>query len=109
MNHNSRKEQCCRLLSKYPSSIPIIVHTRDKSIILPQSKFIVPNHITFSQFMTILRKKINLSKEEALFAFVNHRVVSSAADPLSVVYDIHKDTDGFLTLTLCKENTFGMK
>lgn len=56
--------------------------------------------------MYVIRKRIALSPEKALFVFVNG-VLPPTAALLSTVYDEHADADGFLYVTFSGENTFG--
>lgn len=58
------------------------------------------------QFVYVIRKRIKLSAEKALFVFVNG-VLPPTAALLSTIYDEHADPDGFLYVTFSGENTFG--
>lgn len=97
---------------KYPHYIPIIVRGRDK-LELSKTKYLVTGDVTVSQFMCILRKKIEVSNgskvecKHGLFLFVNNRLPSSTT-LMSCLYENEKDPQtGMLFITLCKENTFG--
>jgi GABA(A) receptor-associated protein len=50
------------------------------------------------QFCYVIRKRIKLAPEKAIFIFVNE-VLPPAAALMSSVYDEHKDEDGFLYIT----------
>ena len=54
----------------------------------------------------IIRKRIKLKPEEALFVIVNNNLVSSS-EQINSVYEKHKDEDGFLYVIYTSENTFG--
>ena len=73
---NKLKESVKKIIEKYPDRVPVYV-TRgkgDKHLKnIDQNKFIVPEDITVAQFMTIIRKKIDLSPEMALFLFCKQR------------------------------------
>jgi autophagy-related protein 8 len=61
--------------------------------------------LTFGQFVYVIRKKIKLSPDKAIFVCVN----SVLPAPSASMYDIHavyKDDDGFLYLTYSGENSF---
>lgn len=73
---------------------------------LDKQKFLVPSAITVSQFMWILRKRIALSDDRALFLFVRRSLPPSSADMLSI-YDEFADEDGFLYVAYSSESTFG--
>ena len=61
---------------------------------------------SFSQFLYIVRKRINLNQSEALFLFVNNKLVPSNKSIFDV-YDKEQDKDGFLYIIYNNENTFG--
>jgi GABA(A) receptor-associated protein len=67
---------------------------------------LVPSDLTVGQFVYVVRKRISLAPEKALFVFVGATLPPSAA-LLATVYDKHKDRDGFLYVQYSSENTFG--
>ena len=62
--------------------------------------------ITITQYMYLLRKKFNIKPEESLFIFINDTVPTSTT-LMSYLYYKHKDKDGFLYISVLKENVFG--
>ena len=56
--------------------------------------------------MYVIRKRIKLSPEKAIFVFENN-VLPPTAALMSAVYDDHRDDDGFLYIAYSGENTFG--
>ena len=58
------------------------------------------------QFIYVIRKRLRLKPEEAIFLFVNGQFISSSAI-IGQIYDNLKDADGFLYMQYSKENTFG--
>ena len=54
----------------------------------------------------IVRKRIKIAPEKALFIFVNGTMPATHAS-VDEIYEKHQDEDGFLYLTYCTENTFG--
>ena len=96
-----------RILDKYPDKIPIIVETNDKDLpTLLKTKYLAPKDLTFGQFLYVIRGKLNLPPEKALFMFVNN-TIPSTSDLLDSVYDKQKDKDNFLYISVNSENTFG--
>jgi len=73
---------------------------------IDKRKFLVPNDITIAQFMWIIRKRIQLSPEKAIFLFVNKTMPLSSAT-MGEIYADHKDEDSFLYVAYGGENTFG--
>ena len=64
----------------------------------------MPADLTVGQFVYVIRKRIKLSPEKAIFIFVNN-VLPPTAALMSSIYDDHKDADGFLYVTYSGENT----
>jgi len=103
-----RQAEAQRIREKYPERIPVIVEKAEKSDIadIDKQKYLVPADLTVGQFVYVIRKRIKLSPEKAIFIFVNN-VLPPTAALVSAVYEEHKDEDGFLYITYSGENTFG--
>jgi GABA(A) receptor-associated protein len=69
-------------------------------------RYLVPADLTVGQFVYVIRKRIKLSSEKAIFIFVKN-VLPPTAAMMSSIYEEHKDEDGFLYFTYSGENTFG--
>jgi GABA(A) receptor-associated protein len=107
-SEEKRLSESCRILAKYPDRIPIIVE-KDPSGKIPdidKNKFLVPGDLTVGQFLHVIRKRIKLQPEQALFIFINN-VIPPTSNLLSIVYGIHKDPDGFLYCLYTGESVFG--
>jgi GABA(A) receptor-associated protein len=104
-----RFAESSRILEKYPDRIPIICEKVKGKNDLPdidKNKYLVPFDLTIGQFMFVIRKRIHLKSEEALFVFINDFIPSSSYI-LGQIYDQYKDPDGFIYINYSKENTFG--
>jgi GABA(A) receptor-associated protein len=97
-----------RIRTKYPDRIPVIMEKHQSSTIptLSQTKFLVPSNLVVSQLLYVIRKRIKLNPNEALFIFVNDTLPSSSMDVMSL-YNTQAQPDGFLYITYSNENTFG--
>jgi GABA(A) receptor-associated protein len=86
----------------------VIVEKAEKSDIpdIDKKKYLVPADLTVGQFVYVVRKRIKLSSEKAIFIFVKN-VLPPTAAMMSSIYEEHKDEDGFLYFTYSGENTFG--
>ena len=73
---------------------------------IDKNKFLVPKDLNMNQFVYIIRKRIKLDKSQSIFLMVNNSLCPSNT-PVSVIYDDHKDEDGFLYIKYTGENTFG--
>jgi len=103
-----RKQEAERILQKYPDRIPVICEKADKSDIpdIDKKKYLVPADLTVGQFIYVIRKRIKLPPEKAIFIFVNN-VIPPTAALKSAIYEEQKDEDGFIYITYSGENTFG--
>ncbi|KAJ9512188.1 hypothetical protein QJQ45_012658 [Haematococcus lacustris] len=103
-----RKAEAARIKDKYPDRIPVIVEKADKSDIpdIDKKKYLVPSDLTVGQFVYVIRKRIKLTPEKAIFIFVRNILPPTAA-LMSSIYEEHRDEDGFLYITYSGENTFG--
>ena len=97
-------EKCSHILEKYPTSVPIII--KKNNVNIRNKKFIVPKEIMLSEFITILRKKMELTEKEALYILFNNSLCPTA-EYIERIYEQHADEDGYLYATITKENTFG--
>ena len=58
------------------------------------------------QFIFIIRKRVELPAEQAIFLFVNGNIPPTAA-LMSIIYNENRAPDGFLYIQYASENTFG--
>jgi len=108
-NHlEQRKSEAEKIRTKYPDRIPVVVERVANSHIadIDKRKFLVPNDISVAQFMWIIRKRIQLPSEKAIFLFVN-KTIPQSSSTMGQVYNTFKDEDGFLYIAYSGENTFG--
>ncbi|KAG8659444.1 hypothetical protein MANES_02G038300v8 [Manihot esculenta] len=68
--------------------------------------YLVPADLTVGQFVYVIRRRIKLSAEKAIFIFVDN-VLPPTGAIMSAIYEEKKDEDGFLYVTYSGENTFG--
>jgi len=104
----TRVVECSRILKKHSDRVPIIV-CKDKGCNLmniDKQKYLVPKDMTLAQFIYVIRKRIQLKANEALFILINNSLVPGNR-LLQDVYETNKDTDGFLYIIYSSENTFG--
>ncbi|XP_057756185.1 autophagy-related protein 8C-like isoform X1 [Arachis stenosperma] len=88
--------------------VQVIVEKADRSDIpeIDKKKYLVPADLTVGQFVYVVRKRMMLGAEKAIFVFVNNTLPPTAS-LMSAIYEEHKDQDGFLYMTYSGENTFG--
>lgn len=73
MLQEKRKAEADRIREKYPDRIPVICEKVDKSDIptVDKKKYLVPSDLTVGQFVYVIRKRIKLNPEKAIFIFIN--------------------------------------
>jgi GABA(A) receptor-associated protein len=106
---SERLDETTRILVKYPDRIPIICEKNPKSKETPEidkNKYLVPYDLSVGQFMYVVRKRLALPPEKALFFFIGGTIPSSSS-LLNNIYYQSKDEDGFLYIQYSLENTFG--
>ncbi|KAM7261096.1 hypothetical protein ACFE04_026571 [Oxalis oulophora] len=104
----TRRSEASRIREKYPERIPVIVERAAKSDIasIDKKKYLVPADLTVGQFVYVIRKRIKLNADRAIFIFVDNVLPPTGAQ-LSNIYEEKKDADGFLYITYSGENVFG--
>ncbi|XP_050368791.1 autophagy-related protein 8C-like [Argentina anserina] len=95
-------------MQKYPDRLPVIVEKAIKSDIpnIDKNKYLVPADTTVGHLTSVVRKRMNISAEKAIFIFVKN-VLPPTAALMSAIYEENKDDDGFLYMTYSGENVFG--
>lgn len=109
ISFHERLSESRRISEKFPGRIPVIVERSPRDNLVPnldKEKFLVPGDLTTAQFIYIIRKRLTLPSETALFLFVNG-VLPTTATLVRELYGMYKDHDGFLYAQYSGENTFG--
>ncbi len=106
-----RMDEASRVISKYPDRLPIIC---EKSLAaskdcpdIDKKKYLVPKDLTIGQFLYIVRKRLVLPPEKAIFLFVGKSIPPSTSF-VNDIYNSYKDKDGFLYIEYGFENVFGL-
>jgi microtubule-associated protein 1 light chain len=77
----------------------VIVERFHKERILPlmeKKKFLVPQELTMSQFVTIIRNRMTLGSNQAFYLLIDSKGICSMSLTLAEVYEKEKSQDGFL-------------
>ena len=105
-----RSLEAKRIMSKYKDRIPIICekakHCGKDCPLIDKKKYLVPIDLTVAQFIYVIRKRLKLESEKAMFIFVNGQIPTNS-HLISDLYNKNKDKDEFLYVTYALENTFG--
>ena len=109
-----RISESTRILAKYPDKIPVIIECQDKELNgrINKKKFLVPNDISISYLLQIIRGRIKLESSKAIFMYVDNKLLT----PHIMMREIYNNyitnkrqekEDKFLYIELAYENTFG--
>lgn len=108
-NHSLEKRQAESLAikKKYPDRLPVICEVApNQTINLDKNKYLVPIDLTVGQFLYVIRKRLKLTPEQAIFVFVNNTLPPTSS-LMSHLYNENRDEDGFLYTVVSAESTFG--
>ena len=73
---------------------------------IDKKKYLVPCDLTAGQFVYVIRKRLALPPEQAIYISVNGTIPPTAS-LMSTIYSENKDSDGFLYCQYTGENVFG--
>lgn len=101
-----------KIMASHPDRLPVLVFTdstwnRESIAPLDKNKYLVPKDLTVGQFLYVIRKRIKLAPEKAMFLFVGKNVLPPTSALMSEVYEDNKEDCGFLFCSICGESTFG--
>ena len=105
---DKRKSECDRIMTKHNDRLPIIVSKCSRCILpmIDKEKYLVSKDMNLGQFIYVIRQRIKLKPNEALFILVNN-TLQPGNRLIKDIYNELKDSDGFLYIHYSSENTFG--
>jgi GABA(A) receptor-associated protein len=105
-----RWKEAHKVINNYPDRVPIICERANTSSTdcpeIDKNKYLVPKDLTIGQFMYVIRKRLRLPSEKAIFIFIGG-VIPPSSQLIADVYEFYRDYDGFLYITYAFENVFG--
>jgi GABA(A) receptor-associated protein len=115
-------EECQRILLKYPEKIPIYLEKYkensynfykiyksekiDEVSNISNKKFLVNYDTTVGEFLYLLRKRIKMKPDKAIFLFINDKLCATH-EPFGQIYEREKNFLNFLHVIYSFESTFG--
>jgi GABA(A) receptor-associated protein len=105
-SYDARKKEADKLRKKYPDKYPVVCDTDKTAPKLDKNKYLVSGDITIGQFLYVVRKRIELTPEYALYFYINGRLLPPSQLVSQVYNEMHED-DGFLYIQIFGESTFG--
>ena len=107
LEERQKESKRIRTNPKFKNRVPIIAQPAKNCVYkIDRTKYLVPADLTMAQFAYVIRKRLKLNPEAALFFYVNNRL-AAMSDLLKQVDHDSRDEDGFLYITFNGENTFG--
>ncbi|KAL5463971.1 hypothetical protein EMCRGX_G032924 [Ephydatia muelleri] len=106
----SRSDEVSSIRAKFPQKVPVIVerYAQEKDLpVLDKTKFLVPEELTMSQFVTIIRNRMGLAQNQTFYLLVNNKALASLSTTLAEIYRLEKDEDGFLYMVYASHEFFG--
>ncbi|XP_038650027.1 gamma-aminobutyric acid receptor-associated protein-like [Scyliorhinus canicula] len=103
-----RRAEGEKIRAKYPDKVPVIVERSPNTRVaeLDKKKYLVPSDLTVGQFCFLIRKRIQLRPEEALFFFINDMLPPSSATMVQI-YEEHHEEDSFMYMAFSNESVYG--
>ena len=105
-----RIEQCKALLIREPDKIPIILEKAPDCKLEPLKKknFLIKKNLSITKFIDLIRKKMQLKEEEALFLSAKGKYSITGEKTIADLYKNYKDKeDGFLYIVYSSVEVFG--
>lgn len=96
------------LHKKYPHHVCVFVQKSGSSADLPpldKHKFLVPKNLSVGSFMFMIRKRMSLPADKALFLFIGDTLPTSSST-MAELYALHGSA-GYLNVVYAGESTFG--
>jgi GABA(A) receptor-associated protein len=105
-----RIRETTKIREKYPERVPIIVKKTAGSNLndIDKNKYLAPVDMTLSQFIVIIRKRIKIEADQAIFVFVEN-ILPPLTSTMAYLYEHMKNEDGYLYIYYNGESTFGNK
>uniref|UniRef100_A0A8C3VI32 Microtubule associated protein 1 light chain 3 gamma n=1 Tax=Catagonus wagneri TaxID=51154 RepID=A0A8C3VI32_9CETA len=106
----ARREEVAGIRAKFPGKVPVVVehYPREKFLpLLDKTKFLVPQELTMTQFLGIIRSRMVLGATEAFYLLVNNRSLGSMNVTMAEICRDYRDEDGFVYMTYASQEMFG--
>lgn len=91
----------------YPERAPVFLTPTGRGTPqIAKNKFLVPLDLTVGQFMYVIRKRMQLDPQHALFVFVGNACPPTSTY-VAALFEEHRDEHECLHMSYSTENTFG--
>ncbi|XP_018606368.1 microtubule-associated protein 1 light chain 3 gamma [Scleropages formosus] len=106
----TRRQEVAGIRFKFPTKIPVIIERYPREKYLPpldKTKFLVPQELSMSQFVAIIRNRMSLLPSQAFYLLIDNHGLANMSLTIAQVYKEHRDDDGFLYMTYASQEMFG--
>ena len=110
---NERVKEYKKAIKRYHDRVPCIVEVSEankKDFTLDKHKYLVPSNMTLSTFIYILRRRISVFKDQALYVFIvneDNTVLPQISKTMGEIQNQYKSDCGFVYCLVSLESTFG--
>ncbi|CBY18605.1 unnamed protein product [Oikopleura dioica] len=104
-----RARDSAAIRDQHTNKVPVIVErsSSEKSLpILDKTKFLVPDHVTVTELIRVLRRRLNLAPGQAFF-LLSDRGLPPGTQTLAELWESEHDEDGFLYVFYAAQEYFG--
>jgi len=91
---------------RYPHRAPVIINQVRDMPPPDRFKYLLPFDISVGEFIHVLRKRMNLPPDRAIFLSINNHI-PSIQQTIGELYHSHPTEDNFLLITIQSESAFG--
>lgn len=105
-----RKNDCANIIFSYPDKVPVICEKAPGAKIndIDKTKYLVSNELKLIEFIDIIRTRLSLENDSALFIIIGGKHCVSNEMYIGEIYKKYQDPeDGFLYMHYSSELTFG--
>ncbi|XP_029789199.1 microtubule-associated proteins 1A/1B light chain 3C [Suricata suricatta] len=104
----TRQEEIAGIWAKLPNKIPVEHYPRERFLPpLDKTEFLVPQELTATQVLSILRGCLVLWASEGFSLLVNNKSLVSMNVIMAEVHGDYQDEDGFVDMTCAPQEKFG--
>jgi microtubule-associated protein 1 light chain len=109
LTFEDRARDSAAIRDQHTNKVPVIVErpSSEKSLpILDKTKFLVPDHVTVTELIRVLRRRLNLAPGQAFF-LLSDRGLPPGTQTLAELWESEHDEDGFLYVFYAAQEYFG--
>lgn len=105
-----RLQQSTLIREQFPDRCPMYITRFEKERELPdldKTKFLVPDYVTVRELVNIIRRRLQVRKEQCVLIIVNQSRMPAMSMTVGELYTQERAADGFLYIEYTSQVTFG--